>query len=247
MTGSEIALAVIVYLAWTTGALTGFGSVLVAATLGSHLFALDELLPILAPLNILLGGYMCVRHGRHVDRRLLLREVAPFMGAGFVAGILVYLRSPPGALTVVLGAFVVLTAGRELLRRLLRRGAPEPEATGGGLAKARGWMILAGLTHGMYASGGPMLVQAMARTRPPKAVFRATLAAVWLVMNSALTLTYALNGQYGAHNVATLGLCAAMIPLSVLTGEALHHRVDEERFRIFVYVILVAAGLSLMF
>jgi hypothetical protein len=44
----------------------------------------------------------------------------------------------------------------------------------------------AGLVHGMYTTGGPLLVYALGREGLSKHVFRSTVTAVWLVFNVGL-------------------------------------------------------------
>jgi uncharacterized membrane protein YfcA len=96
----------------------------------------------------------------------------------------------------------------------------------------------------MFSTGGPLLVWALGRSLTGKRAFRATLACVWLVLGSTLTLSYALNDRLDAH---TLRATAALVPVlgvAVGVGEWAHHRLDEDRFRWVVYLLLLVAGLS---
>ena len=50
------------------------------------------------------------------------------------------------------------------------------------------WAVLlgAGVVHGMFVSGGALLVVYAAATFRDKEVFRSTLAAVWVILNGLL-------------------------------------------------------------
>ena len=53
-----VLLGLFVLLAYTTEAMTGFGSIVIALSLGALVLPLDTLMPVLVPLNLLLSGYL---------------------------------------------------------------------------------------------------------------------------------------------------------------------------------------------
>ena len=143
-------------------------------------------------------------------------------------------------LRLLFGALIVWFAGRELLR--LHRGL---EAVPHGNLWTRFWMLMAGITHGLFASGGPLLVYALTSVPLDKAAFRATLITVWFSLNSLLTLVFLFDGSL----VPALPRVAMFLPLlviGVVLGEYLHHRVNEQGFRKAVFVVLFATGLLLI-
>ena len=105
---------------------------------------------------------------------------------------------------------------------------------------------MAGITHGLFASGGPLLVYALAGVNLDKARFRATLVVVWFCLNSALTFAFALDGSL-APALAHLGLYLPLLALGVFAGERLHHRVDEQRFFRIIYAALAMVGAKLIY
>lgn len=106
---------------------------------------------------------------------------------------------------------------------------------------ARVWMFLAGITHGLFASGGPLLVYALSGLSLDKQRFRATLILVWLALNSLLTLVFLLDGSLlpAAPRIAML---VPVVIVAMVVGEVLHHRVNEQRFRQAVFVVLAVTG-----
>lgn len=234
-------LAVIVGGAFAVEATTGFGATILAVTLGVHLFPLDALLPVIVPLGLFLAATIAWRERAHTDRRLLLRTILPLMGAGLLVGIAIFETASNEALRRAFGVFVVALSALELWR--WRRAPRRPPAP---LPPCRtGAAILgAGVIHGLFSSGGPLLVYALGRVHLPKRTFRATLATVWLVMGSALSLAYAVNGHLDGGTLAATGALLPVLGAAWLVGERLHHRLDETRFRALVYGVLLVAGLT---
>ncbi len=230
-------------LAVTTEAALGFGSVLVALTLGATLYPVSTLLPLLVCMNVMLTSYIVSRHHRHVAWRVLLTRILPAMGVGLVAGYTLFVHISEAALKNFLGVFVITVAATEIKRLLRPSRTPLPA-----MSKLRftATSLAAGVVHGMTATGGPVLVYAVNRLGLDKSGFRSTLCCVWLVLNSALIVTYIADGRLGTHNSPFVAALAPMIALSIALGEWLHGRLDEWTFRLLVLVMLLGAGLSLV-
>jgi uncharacterized membrane protein YfcA len=162
------------------------------------------------------------------------------MIAGMLAGYLLRPQMGDAALVPLFGALVLAFALREAWR-MQHAGVPRPHPPW----RARALTAAAGLTHGLYASGGPLLVAALAGTTLDKARLRATLIAVWLVLNGSLTLLYAIDGTLAP----SLPTSAAYLPVmlaGIVAGEALHRRIGERLFRELVLALLAVAGAALL-
>lgn len=236
-------LAVVVGGAFAVEAATGFGATVIAVALGVHLFPLDRLLPVIVPLGLVLSTSIAWRERAHADRRLLLRGILPLMGIGLAIGIAVFERASNQSLQRAFGAFVVAVAALELWRG--RRAAAAPRALPP--AASRAALFGAGVIHGMFSTGGPLLVYALGRAPIAKRAFRATLSTVWLVMGSALSSAYAVRGHLDQHTLLATATLLPALAVALAAGEWLHHRLDETRFRRLVYALLLAAGLSNLF
>src|SRR5690606_36512480 len=153
MTDAWLWLSLFILLAYTIEAVTGFGSIVIALALGALLLPIPELLPVLVPLNICMSGYLGWRHRRHIQWGLLLKLILPLMLLGTLLGHGLRPWLGEALLRQGFGALVVWFATRELWR--LWRGVqaqPHPSLL------SRALTLGAGLTHGLFASGGPLLV-----------------------------------------------------------------------------------------
>ncbi len=226
--------------AYTAEAMTGFGSIVIALSLGALILPIDDLQTVLVPLNICMTGFLSWRHWRHIDWQLLARLIMPFMLAGTLAG---YGLQPllGGALLKIGFAVLVLWFALRELRRATRGqvSAPKP-----------GWwsrtvVLGAGVTHGLFASGGPLLVYGLAGLHLDKARFRATLILVWFSLNSLLTILFFSQGRLQPLALQVLAYLP-LIPVGVILGEHLHHRVNDAAFRLWIYRVLVLAASALL-
>ncbi|MEW9797076.1 TSUP family transporter [Alteromonas sp. CYL-A6] len=234
MTFFIVALGVLV--AFTIEAMTGFGSIVVALSIGALVMNIHDLMQWLVPLNILMTGPLVFRHRRHIDYDLLIKHILPLMGLGTLVGVLAtgYL---PELFSKGLFALIVCWFA---IRSLAHLHAPAHSAL------TRGALIFsAGITHGLFASGGPLLVYACARSAMDKARFRATLLSVWLTLNTALTLWFLLfdNLASQATHIAWLVPC---VVAGALCGNALHNKVSQAQFSRVVFGLLLLVGVLLL-
>jgi uncharacterized membrane protein YfcA len=233
-------LAGIVAGAFCVEATTGFGATVIAVTLGVHLFPLATLLPVIVPVGVTLSATIAWRQRHHADRGLMLRRILPLMGSGLLLGLAVFERASNESLQRAYGVFVVVVAGLELrrLRRPERATRPLPRPV------AAAALLGAGIIHGLFSSGGPLLVWALGRLGIEKRVFRATLSTVWLVLGLTLTTAYAASGRLDRHSLVATAALLPVLALSLRVGEWAHQRLDEGHFRAAVYALLLAAGLT---
>lgn len=233
----------IIFLAKAVEAVTGFGSTIIALTLGAQLYQIDFLLPIIVPLNIVLSAYIVARHGRTIDWSDLRRWILPFTGAGLIVGMMIFNTVQGNTLELACGAFVLCFAVVELVR-LLRAATGDMRPLSA--LKSAIWLFAGGVVHGVYASGGPMVVYYSSRKITDKSVFRSTLSVLWLILNVVLLCDYIRTGKM---TLAALDMFAGLLPAllaGILLGEAFHKHIPERKFRILVYVLLIIAGASLV-
>lgn len=232
-------LGAFILLAYTVEAVTGFGSIVIALSLGALFLPIPELMPVLVPLNILQSGYLTLRYRDRIHLPTLLRLILPLMAAGTLIGYL--LRPSLGGIVLqtLFGLLIIWFASRELWR-MWRTGAT---ARHGGVV-TRGLMLAAGVSHGLFASGGPLLVYALAGTTLDKAALRSTLIAVWFSLNSLLTAIFLVDGSL-LPALPRLGTYVPVVLVGLVVGEWLHRRVNERHFRQLVFVLLVVTGVLL--
>ncbi len=231
----------IVFLALVTGTAMGFGSMVITIVLGSHFFDIPFLLGAMVPANLCVSIYVLVRHRQHVQWRFLAVSVLPAMLVGGVAGFALFAFQDSKGLQLIFGVIVLILASMELWRMrsdVVQQPLPR-------------WLSLltltgAGVIHGLFAAGGPLAVYAISRQVRVKEEFRATLCALWTVLNFALLVVYIPTGIVTKET----GIASVVLLVSVLggivVGEWVHTILKGKWFRGSVFVLLAGGALALI-
>jgi uncharacterized membrane protein YfcA len=237
MTPTDFALAgVIFFAAHVVSAATGFGSGVLGLPLLTLVVGLEPAKQSLLVLGILLYAYMSIRWRRHIDRRQLLIIMA-VTSVGLVIGMLAAARLNPRISTALLAAFVILVGLRELFGVASDVRAPR-------------WLrqlmlLLGGVVHGAFTTGGPVLIVYCHHALPDKSAFRATLAAMWFLLGIGLAVGWTLGDLWQPSTVRLSLLGLPFMIAGLLVGEFLHHRIDQKHFRSAVNLALIAIGIVL--
>ena len=232
-------LCIVILLSFSVQAMTGFGSIIIAVTLGSLFFPIKSILPILVLLDFSLNMYIVTRYRKHVDYALLVKKILPAMLIGLLAGQVVFntigaeSKRLFGGLIVFLSVFELYNFYTENTERLTH-------------AKSFLFLIGAGIIHGIYASGGPLVVYVIGRLGIGKATFRSTLGFLWVIMDSFLMASYLLTGILNYHVGLITLFIAPVVMAGLVIGEVLHVRINEKGFKKVIYYLLLFTGLSIL-
>ena len=79
-----------------------------------------------------------------------------------------------------------------------------------------------------------------------KNAFRATLAMIWTVFDVVLITSLVLSNTIGTTEASASLALLPFLFLALFVGDYLHHRIDENRFRVFIYVLILVAGMSIV-
>lgn len=234
-----VLLAVFVVTCLALEAGTGFGALLLALSVGTLLFPAPQLLALLLPLNALLAAAWAIGLRGHLRAGLLLKVVTPLLAGGTLTG----LWLQPWLQTPWLGLFfalvLVVLSGRALY--LGGRGEAYRQPRWASRLQLAG----AGFSHGLFGSGGPLLVFALAGTDSNRAQLRAAMACVWLCLSLLVMAWPAVRLQLPATRVSSLMLLPPAL-LAALWAQRAFGRLPEPRYRPLVYGLLLATGLVLL-
>jgi uncharacterized protein len=234
--GTLVILGVVALSSFATEGAIGFGGTVLAASIGAQFVPLELLLPAFVPLNMLMSSWLLGRGIKKIAWRMLAVEIAPAVGVGAAIGLALFHLPAKHLLAFGFGIFVIGLAALQLAR-----------PAGNPLNRPLRWLLLGlgGIAHGLFGTGGPMIVYVVRRRLPDKSAFRATLAVLWLVLNVALLINYASSSLYTATTAKTLGVIALTIVPGLYIGERVHHKLDAAKFERVVWVVLLLAGLAL--
>lgn len=225
-------------LAYTVYGLTGFGAAIVAIPMLAQFLPLRVAVPMLLLFDLVAGLLLGLKNRRSIHRRELLR-LLPFLLIGMVAGVYLLAHAPERWLLAVLGAFAVLYASWNLLRK--------PTS----VPVAPVWAVPAGLVGGaftsMYGTGGPIYASYLARRVTNKDILRASVAALIFGAGWLRLAMFTASGFYNQQGL--LMLAASLLPAAVLgyfIGSRLHARLSGAQAFKAVWLLVSAAGLGLL-
>jgi uncharacterized membrane protein YfcA len=236
----------IVLLANAVEVVAGFGSVILAITFGAYFFSVQQLVPVLVILNIALGIILTGKYFKEINFKKLFGKILLGTALGLPIGIYLFRVAPVQIVKPLLGGLVFFLAAYELWLSFWQK---QSKAKPLPLTKEKAWFFLftGGIVQGLYASGGPLVVYFSVREFENKSEMRSTLAGLWLILNLVLAFSL-INDRKITHEA--LNMAAVLAPavlLGFVFGDTIHKHVSEKIFRTSVYVLLLLAGLGLIF
>ena len=106
---------------------------------------------------------------------------------------------------------------------------------------------VAGFTSFVAHSGGPPISMYLLRRPLDRTDFAATSVVFFAVVNYVKLIPYTWLEQFDTANLATSAALVILAPVGVLIGAWLHARVSDRVFFAFVYVLLFAVGIKLVY
>lgn len=144
----EILFQVVLFLSNTIQTITGFAGTLLAMPFSIRLVGVEEAKAVLNIFTLLACLLIAVENRKHINVQILAKMVAGMM-AGMVIGIWLFERIP---LDILLNFYAVLVIAVALKKMFVKKEIRLP-----GVAMIF-VLLAAGIIHGMFLSGGALLV-----------------------------------------------------------------------------------------
>jgi uncharacterized membrane protein YfcA len=232
----------VIFVTHALEAITGFGCTVLALPFITALFGFKSGVMTLTILAWILALYIVITKRKNIDFKQF-GIIVTFVLLGLPIGIYLFRNVNSAFLKKVLAVFIIIASAIQLYAFFFPARANK---------KLPRWaafflLFLGGIVHGMFASGGPLVVLYAAEALPDKGKFRATLCLLWTTLNTILIGTYIFSGTI---TTATMGRTASMLPflgLGILAGELIHHRVEPRIFKLIVFTMLFATGVIMLF
>ena len=173
-----------------------------------------------------------------------LRILLPASLLGILVGTLLFGYMSPFVVKLIVGTVAItFTLHYWISRHRYRRPSLPDFPRKYGIVGAS----VAGFTSFVAHAGGPPINMYLLRRPLNRTDFAATTIVFFAVVNYVKLVPYTWLGQFDATNLATSAALAILAPIGVLTGAWLHARVSDAFFFAFVYVLLFAVGIKLVY
>lgn len=233
---------IVVLLSNIVQGITGFAGTILAMPPSLMLVGYDLAKPILNVLGLLSGVYVFFTHGKSVNWKEV-KKIALIMIIGIISGI--YLKTffigKEQILYKLLGIFVICLSIQGFYKLYKKNCEEKEQSTKGAFAL----LISAGVVHGMFVCGGPLLIGYLSKKLKDKVSFRATISTVWIILNSIIMFDDVRLGLWNTGCIKLLIISIPFLILGMFVGAKLYSRMSQELFMKITYILLMISGISL--
>lgn len=222
--------------------ITGFAGTILAMPISLIVVGYDVAKPVLNVLGILSGIYVLIGHYKAVNYRELFR-ILSVMIVGVIGGFYLkdYFIGKEKLLYMGLGIFIIAIASKGLYKEITQQEleVKNPIAS-------FGLVLSAGIIHGMFVCGGPLLTGYLSKRIREKTSFRATISSVWVILNTFILLS---DFQKGLWNSDLVNVQLKVVPalfIGMFIGTKLYVRMSQKVFVIITNVLLILSGVLLV-
>lgn len=223
--------------------ITGFAGTLIAMPFLIMLVDLETAKQVLNVLGILGSLWIITKDYQYIDWQQL-KKILTTMLIGLVVGITSYTILPKNILLLLFPLFVLFVGVKGLLSSLRASQGSQPKSQSPWLNTLL--LLSAGIIHGLFVSGGPLLVAYATKNIAGKYEFRATLSAVWIVLNTIILSQSIVVGAIDSTTVAYMGLAVIPLFMGIVIGGKLLKRMSLATFMLLSYGLLIVSGISLL-
>lgn len=234
---SYLMLGCVVLLTHFLEGITGFGCTVLALPFAIMLLGTQQAVPVLLFLALLLAAYIVWIDRRRIVWRVFARIIL-LVGIGLPFGMFTFGHVDERVLRWILGVFMVVVAGRGLLSFVIRFDENR-------LPK---WvlnllLVAGGFIHGVFSSGGPLVVIYARHALRDKSHFRATISLLWLSLNTVMLVQGLISGRMTAEIWKIIGVCLPFVLVGAAAGNWAHRHIKDRYFSQIVYSVLLVSGL----
>ncbi len=226
----------IVFLSNIIQTITGFAGTMLAMPPTMLLIGVDEARATLNLFALLASIFIVVTNFKSIDFKKML-EIVVFMAIGMATATLLKQIVDLDLLLIIYGVFLLLF-GLYMIFSKKEMNLSKPLAIM--------VIILAGIMHGLFVSGGALLVIYASQVFKDKNTFRASLSSVWIILNSWLLIEHISLGYYTPQAIeySIFGIIA--LAGGLVLGNILHKKVSKELFLKVSYLLLIINGITII-
>lgn len=226
----------IIFLSNIIQGITGFAGTVLAMPFTILLLGIDIAKPVLNIVTLVACLLIVFESYKSIEWREFFKMTF-IMLLGVFVGEYIYTLFPIDILLIIYACFIILIALKGIF---IKKTYQLPEFI------LIGIIILAGIIHGMFLSGGPLLIIYAVKKLSEKNVFRATLAPVWVVLNTYLLIRQWSVGQLTPLVIQLSVVSIPVLIVAILIGKKLYDKMSQKAFLMLSYILLLISGVSLL-
>lgn len=238
----KILFLIVVFLTNIIQCITGFAGTVLAMPFSLMLVGYDVAKPILNVLGFAASLFIVIKEFRSINKKEF-GKIVGFMGLGMVLShfIMQAAASYEGLLYKVLGVLVIVIALFNAYKFYAKKESRDLT-----LPVAILLLIASGVVHGLFVCGGALVVTYVNAVIKDKNEFRATLSAVWLVLNFIIMINDITAGHMTQPTLILMAVSLTVLALALLVGNLIYKKMSREVFLQLTYALMFISGVSLL-
>ncbi|MDC7125689.1 MAG: sulfite exporter TauE/SafE family protein [Spirochaetales bacterium] len=248
-------LILIIFVSHFIQGITGFAGTLLAMPWSSKVIGFESARSMMNLLTIFSALLIVIMNFRYIHKRELAK-ITLFMGFGLVFGILVKNTAQLDILMILYGLIILGVAVQGIISFYCNRAKEDVVYDSSNEVQLTSKkylaidviiLFLAGVIHGIYVSGGALMVLYAVKHIKDKKKFRATVAALWIILNTAIALTDLFSGKFIMDNIRYVGITILPCLIATQIGIVVQKYISNSVFTIITYGLLLLTGGSIIF
>lgn len=230
----KIIFMFILFVANVIQTITGFAGNLIAMPVSIQVVGIDSAKAVINIVTLVACLYLSIVYRRNINWKILKRILLGMI-LGMIVGVWLF---PYFSVEIWIRIYGILILCIAMKKICIKKEVNLPKAISILV------IFLAGIIHGMFLSGGALLVIYAVTVLKDKKEFRATIAPVWVVMDGLLIYNHYELGYYTYENLVLIVVSMIPLILSVWIGNLLFQRINREVFLNVTYFLLILSGIS---
>lgn len=244
---NNILFSLVILFANMIQGITGFAGTILAMPPGLLLVGYDVAKPVLNVLGLLSGVYVFLGNRKEVAVSEV-KKVVLYMAAGILLGIGIkgHIAGQQQLLYRILGCFVLFLAVQGAGKLFLEQKGCHRKQNENGNRFSSLLLLAAGIVHGIFVSGGPLLIGYLSGRLKDKSRFRATISTVWIILNSMILIDDIRSGLWNKELLMTQAATIPFLLVGMWIGSKLYVKMSQTFFMGLTYVLLFFSGMTLL-
>ena len=235
-----VLVSLVVFATHFVGALTGFGSTVLAMPFIIALIGIETGKPMLLVFGILQPLAVVIANHKNIlwpeVKRILIG-----VGLGMPFGMMFYRYLPQDILLTGLSIFMIIISIKGIIEL---RGYTFKTPKQGML---NAMLFSGGIIHGAFVSGGPLVMIYSSEKIKDKNEFRASMSVVWVVLNIILIVEAIMNKNFNGPTIQYTLVALPALLIGVGLGNKLSARVNQNLFKFIIYIVLLISAMFNLF
>ena len=228
--------------------ITGFAGTVLAMPFSIMLVGYATAKPVLNWLGLVAGVYVFVGNRKHVNWKEL-KKIVIVMAVGILCGSFLkgfFLGTAREQFMYkALGLFIIYLSVTGMIKVFKPKQDSDNTVKASNLTNLL--LAAAGLVHGIFVSGGPLLIGYLTkRGVTDKVSFRATISTCWVFLNGLILATELIGGDWTMSLAGTALIATPFMLVGMFIGGKLCAKMSQQLFLKLTYVLLFISGFSLL-